>query len=158
MRFLKNIFGGNDNECPVEPIFPGENFSVLKLDTPDGLAFAMVNSAYKDYHNKKSFPYLAGFELEILMKNDNGHPNDEEAEIHNDLQDKIEAFLKEKHTVHSVARVTRNGVRDVLIYIDKPKFTKEEATSFLDQINSIRALNFTISKDPKWDSVKGLGI
>jgi len=125
---------------------------------PDGLAFATVNSAYKDYQNKKHFPYLAGFELEILNKNDNGHPLDDEAEILNELQDKIERFLEEKHTVHSVARVTRNGTRDILIYIDKPKFTKEETKVFFDKINAVRAVNFTINKDPQWKSVKVLGI
>jgi hypothetical protein len=158
MSILQSLFGGGKKQPPAEPIFPGESFSILELNMPDGLAFATVNSAYKDYQNKKHFPYLAGFELEILNKNDNGHPLNDEAEILNDLQDKIESFLKEKHTVHPVARVTRNGTRDILIYIDEPKFTKEEAKEFFDQINEIRAVNFIINKDPNWNSVKALGI
>ena len=158
MSIFKNFFGSNKKELPVEAIYPGESFSILKLDMPDGLSFATVNSAYKDYPHKKLFPYLAGFEMEILNKNNNDHPDNEEAEILNDLQDRIENFLKEKHTVHSVARVTRNGARDILIFIDEPKFTEEETKSFFDQINSVRAVNFTIEKDPKWNAVKGLGL
>lgn len=153
-----NFLFSRKKELLSEPVFPGESFSILKLDMPEGLAFATVNSAYKDYPNKTHFPYLAGFELEVLEKNDNGHPVDDEAEVLNELQDRIEMFLQEKHTIHSVARVTRNGARDLLIYIDEPNFTKEEVKVFFDQINSVRAVNFTINRDPKWDGVKALGL
>jgi hypothetical protein len=37
MSILKNIFRMSQ---PVKPIFPGENFSILKLAMPDRLAFA----------------------------------------------------------------------------------------------------------------------
>jgi hypothetical protein len=158
MSFLKRLFGSNNQKPPVEPIFPGESFSIMHMDMPEGLAFATVNEAYKDYPNKQHFPYLAGFELEIVNKNSNGHPDDEEAVIQNDLQERIENFLREKHTVHYVARVTRNGARDILIYIDKPKFSKEEAVAFMETINAVRAVNFTIDHDPKWNAVTGFGI
>ena len=157
MNIFKSLFKSGKKDFPREPIFPGESFSILKLDMPEGLAFAMVNNAYKDYHNKKHFQYLAGFELKILDKNENGHPLDNEAEILNELQERIESFLKQKQIIHSVARVTRNGVRDILIYIDEPKFTKKEAKPFFDEINSVRAVNFTINKDPNWNAVSGLG-
>ena len=158
MSIFKKLFSGGKKQTPVEPIFPGESFSILKLDMPDGLAFATVNSAYEGYQNKQCFPYLAGIELEIKNKNENGQPLNDEAEILNELQTKIENFLKEKHTVHSVARVTRNGTRDILMFIDEPKFTEQEAREFFDQINEIRAVNFTIDKDPEWNSVKTFGI
>jgi len=157
MNLFKKLLSGN-NQAPIEPIFPAEAYSILKLNMPEGLAFAMVNNGYKNYQNKKFFPYLAGFELEIRNRNDNGHPVDDEAEILNELQARIEQFLKVKHTVHPIARITRNGVRDILMYIDNPKFTQEEAKEFFDQINNVRTVNFTINKDPKWKSVEGLGI
>ena len=53
MSFLKKLFQGNK---PTEPIFPGENFSIIKLSLPDGLAFATVNKAYENYPNKSFFP------------------------------------------------------------------------------------------------------
>jgi hypothetical protein len=74
MSILQSLFGGGKKTTAGRTNLSGESFSILELNMPDGLAFATVNSAYKDYQNKKHFPYLAGFELEILNKNDNGHP------------------------------------------------------------------------------------
>src|SRR5688572_10724443 len=121
MSFLRKIFGKAQSINPVEPIFPGESFAILKLDMKDGLAFATVNKAYDNYANKSFYPWFVGIELQIIEKNDNGHPTDEEAVRLNAIQDELQSLLKEQHTVHSVARVTRNGFRDIMIYIDKPK-------------------------------------
>jgi hypothetical protein len=134
MSFLKKLFQGNK---PTEPIFPGENFSIIKLSLPDGLAFATVNKAYENYPNKSFFPWLAGLEIQVLDKNENGHPSDSEAIVLNQIQEDFEGFLKNKHTVHSIVRVTRNGFRDLLIYIDKPRLKQEEVDAFFEDIKKI---------------------
>jgi hypothetical protein len=36
MSFLKNLFGQKGEPMPSEPIFPGESFTIFKLDFPDG--------------------------------------------------------------------------------------------------------------------------
>ena len=43
-------------------------------------------------------------------------------------------FLKSKHTVHFLGRVTRNGYRDLLYYIDKPNFIQDEVNIFCDNV------------------------
>ena len=140
---------------PGEPVFPGENFSILKLNMSDGLALATVNKAYENYPNKSFYPFLVGIELEILDKNDSGHPVDTEAARLNQIQDEIETLLRQKHTVHSVARVTRNGTRDILIYIDTPKLIREELNTFFEAILKERQVNFSIQKDASWSAVAG---
>ena len=122
---------------------------------PDGLAFATVNKAYKDYPNKAFYPFLVGIELTVINKNENGHPVDSEAGRLNQIQDEFEAFLRQKHTVHPVARVTRNGAQDLLIYIDSPKLTQDELSTFCDGIQKERQMNFNIEKDPSWNAVSG---
>lgn len=79
MSFFRKIFGQGQLSKPIEPIFPGESFSIVKLDMKDGLAFATVNKAYDNYVNKAFYPWFVGVELQIIDKNDNGHPTDEEA-------------------------------------------------------------------------------
>ncbi|HKO82752.1 MAG TPA: DUF695 domain-containing protein [Chitinophagaceae bacterium] len=154
MSFFKKLFGHKQTQ-PNEPIFPGESFSMVKLDMADGLAFATVNKAYDNYINKSFFPWLLGVELQIIQKNNNGHPIDSEAAYLNQIQDDLETLLKKDHTVHSVARVTRNGFRDLLIYIDTPKLTQEELNSFFENIMKEREINFGIQKDPSWKAVSG---
>jgi hypothetical protein len=155
MSLFKKIFGSPVKSKLIEPIFPGENFSILRLNMSDGLAFATVNMAYENYPNKAFYPFLVGIELEVLEKNENGHPNDADASKLNQIQDEIEEFLKQRQTVHPVARVTRNGTRDILIYIDSPKLTKEEIRLFCDRIQKDRPINLSIEKDPTWSSVSG---
>ena len=121
----------------------------------DGLAFATVNKAYDNYSNKSFYPWLVAVELQIIDKNDNGHPTDQEAAQLNAIQEKLETWLKNQHTVHSVARVTRNGFRDLLVYIDKPKLTQEEVNNFFTDIQKEREVNFAIQQDPNWGAVSG---
>ncbi|MBN8857952.1 MAG: DUF695 domain-containing protein [Sphingobacteriales bacterium] len=155
MSLFKRLFGKSGVTQPGEPVFPGENFSILKLNMSDGLALATVNKAYENYPNKSFYPFLVGIELEILDKNDSGHPVDTEAARLNQIQDEIETLLRQKHTVHSVARVTRNGTRDILIYIDTPKLIREELNTFFEAILKERQVNFSIQKDASWSAVAG---
>jgi hypothetical protein len=156
MNLLKKIFGQSDkNNQPSEPIFPGESFSISKLTLPDGWGLATFNNKYNDYPNKSFFPWYVLIELEIMDKNDNGHPIETDAEKLAKLEDKILDFLKQKHTVHFLGRVTRNGFRDLLYYIDIPKFEQTEVNTFCDNIMKERAINFSVEKDPKWKAVSG---
>lgn len=155
MSLFKRLFGQAGATQPADPIFPGESFSILKLNMSDGLALATVNKAYENYPNKSFYPFFVGIELEVLDKNDSGHPVDTEAARLNQIQEEIETFLRQKHTVHSVARVTRNGTRDILIYIDTPKLTQEELNGFFGDILKERQVNFSIQKDASWNAVAG---
>lgn len=64
-------------------------------------------------------------------------------------------LLRKQHTVHSIARVTRNRFRDIMIYIDKPKLTQEEINSFFEDIQKDREVNFGIHQDSSWNAVSG---
>jgi hypothetical protein len=156
MKFLKRLFGQSDKNVGIsEPIFPGENFSISKLTLPDGWGLATFNTKYNNYPNKSFYPWHVLIELEIIDKNENGHPINTEAEKLVKLEDDILNFLKQKHTVHFIGRVTRNGFRDLLYFIDIPKFEEKEVNIFCDDIMKDRAINFGIEKDPKWTSVSG---
>jgi hypothetical protein len=152
---FKKLFGKKNESQPSEPIFPGEAFSIFKLDLKDGLAFATINTAYNQYPNKKYFPWCAQIVIDIHDKNNNGHPTDYEAGILNELEDRITQFLRRTQTVHPIGRVTRNGERDIIYYIDQPKLDQKETKDFFDQINAVRNLNFSLEHDPQWEFVGG---
>lgn len=157
MKFLKKIFGQSNNSesQPVEPIFPGESYTIFKMTFPEGWGLATVNKKYDNYPNKSFYPWHVLIELEVVDKNDNGHPIDTDAEKLAQLEETITDFLNQKHNVHFLARITRNGFRDLLYYIDTPKFEQIEVDDFCDNIIKERAINFGIEKDPKWESVSG---
>jgi hypothetical protein len=153
MTFLKNLFSRKSEGKPVEPIFPGESFTIFKLNFPDGWGLATANKAYDNYANKSFYAWHVLVELEVIVKNENGHPIDEEALKLNELEEKVNAFLKQSQTVHFVARITRNGFRDLLFYIDKPTITQQQLSAFCDEVMNERGINLGIQEDPKWKAV-----
>lgn len=156
MKSLKKIFGQSDKgDQPTEPIFPGESFGISKLTLQDGWGLATFNNKYNDYPNKAFFPWHVLVELEIIDKNNNGHPIDTDADKLVRLEDQILKFLQEKQTVHFLGRVTRNGFRDLLYYIDTPKLEQAEVNAFCDNIMKERGIYFGMEKDPKWTAVSG---
>ena len=156
MIFLQRLFGqSGKNAQPTEPIFPGESFSISKLTFQDGWGLATFNNKYNNYPNKLFFPWHVSVELEIIRKNDNGHPIDADAENLVRIEDEVLNFIQLKHTVHFLGRVTRNGFRELLYYIDTPRFNQDEVKAFCDNIMKDRGVNLNMKKDPKWTAVSG---
>jgi hypothetical protein len=148
---FKNLF---KSPLPQEPIFPGESYSIFKLNLKDGWGLATINKAYDNYPNKALFRWYAIINIDLQDKNENGHPTDREAEVLIKMEESILDFLRRGRTVHFIGRVTRRGERDLLFYLDNRKFDSAETQAFFDSLNAIRPLNFEIQKDPKWSLVK----
>ena len=153
MGIFKRLFESKSGSQPMEPIFPGENFSILKLNFTDGWGLATVNKAYDNYPNKALYPWHVLIEVEVIDKNENGHPTSSEAEKLNKIEEDIEKLLKQSQTVHFVGRVIRNGFRDLLYYIDQPRLSQHEVSAFCDNIMKERGINLTMQEDPAWKSV-----
>lgn len=100
MGIFKKLFGNKSLSQPTEQIFPGESFSILKLDFPDGWGLATVNKAYDNYPNKFLYPWHVLVEIEVIDKNENGHPTGSEAEKLNKIEEDIEKMLNQSQTVH----------------------------------------------------------
>ncbi len=151
---FKKLFNiGSASTDPVEPIFPTERFSIFKLTIEGGLALATINTGYDNYQNKSCYPWYTAVTMHIHDKNENGHPTNEEAEILNNLEEKIVEFLKRTQIVHAVGRVTRNGERDIFYYTDEPKFNPGNSREFFDAISAVRLVNISVEKDKKWSNV-----
>jgi len=153
MGIFKKLFGGTSASQPSGPIFPGESFSILKLNFPDGWGLATVNKAYDNYPNKSLYPWHVFIEIEVIDKNENGHPTSSEAEKLNKIEEDIEKLLKQNQTVHFVARIIRNGFRELLYYIDQPRLKQSDVSTFCDNVMKERRINFSIREDAEWKSV-----
>ena len=153
---FRNLFKKANAEKPIEPIFPEEKISTGKIEFEDGVGFLIVNEAYNNYPNKKYFPWCIQITLEYKDKNENGLPSESEADILNKIEDDMEAFIKQSHQTHFIGRVTKRDFRDILYYVDLPNFDEKSTREFLDRMNDIRKLNFSIEKDETWSFVSGL--
>ena len=148
---FKNLFA--KTPPAKEPIFPGEKFSMFKLNLEDGWGLATINKAYDNYHNKPLFPWYAIINIHLQDQNENGHPTDREIKVLNMIEQSVTDFLKQGRTVHFIGRVIRPGERDLLYYLDNRKFPKEETKNFFDALNAVRPINFELQRDAKWSLV-----
>lgn len=145
---FRNLF--SKTPTAKEPIFPGERFSMFKLNLKGGWGLTTINKAYDNYPNKALFPWYAIINIRLGDQNENGHPTDREAEVLNQIEQRVTVFLKQGRTVHFIGRVIRPGERDLLYYLDNRKFSEEETKTFFDALNALRPINFELQKDPKW--------
>ncbi|MCB0538722.1 MAG: DUF695 domain-containing protein [Bacteroidetes bacterium] len=156
---FKKLFSKKEPKSygPTEPIYPGELFEVGEI-TADHRFFGVsnINKSYDNYPNKKYFPWWIQVTLELVDTDDRKMPTDSEAQILNELEDKIEKFIKEKHKTHFIGRVTQNGFRDIIFYVDQPRFDQEKTNLFFDKVQEQRRVNFNMEKDINWNNVGGL--
>jgi len=142
---------------PVEPIYPGELFEVSEIKDDNGFyGLSNINKAYDNYQNKKYFPWWIQVTLELVEMDDRKMPTPSESMILNELEDSIEAFISEKHKTHFIGRVTQEGLRDLIFYVDQPRFDQEKTSLFFDHVQEKRRVNFVMDKDLEWDNVSGL--
>jgi len=154
MTFFNKLFNSH-KPAIKDPVFPGESYSILRLNFPEGWGLATINKCYDNYHNKAYYGWHVLIELEVLNPNENGHPIDEESAILNSIEERLTTFLSRINTVHHIGRVTRKNMRDVLYYIDNPKLDQREVNELCDDIMKERGINLTIQYDPTWKLVGG---
>ena len=109
--------------------------------------------SYDKYPNKKYFPWFVQVTLELVDFDEQKMPTVAESNVLNDLEDKMENFIAEKHKTHFIGRITEDGFRILFFYIDTPRFNQEVTSKFFDQIQAIRKVNFNMEKDPTWNNV-----
>lgn len=128
-------------------------FSTFHLDTEDGVALINVDLSYKDFPEKKKHQWMVMLQLEINEPNEAEHATKDELEELDASETDVIEFLEETQSIHLVGRVTLGGIRDSILYMDKPNFNEKSLTKILDDINEDRNVNFAIEEDPHWDII-----
>ncbi len=158
-KVFKKLFSKKEPKTfgPIEPIYPGEMFEVGEIVDDNGFfAISNINKSYDNYPNKKHFPWWIQVTLELVDTDDRKMPTESEAQILSELEEKIEKFIIDKHKTHFIGRVTQNGFRDIIFYVDQPRFDQEKTILFFDQVQEKRRVNFSMEKDIDWNNVSGL--
>jgi hypothetical protein len=97
--------------------FPQDNFMIVQSERDDLPAFAMINSAYRDYPYRSQFPWHVQITITMQDTTDQGLPTDAEAAVLNTLEDRLEAGLKAAAGAHFIGRHTWNNIRTLDYYV-----------------------------------------
>jgi hypothetical protein len=131
-------------------------FSLVEFEIESKLCFATINQYFKNYDHKSAFPYSLWVTVETVRKNDNGHPTDDEAQIFNDLEDKLIATFASGARFCYIGRTTRDGYREIMFYVSDKELAANIMNDFIKADQVRRKVTYEIELDKEWISVEGL--
>ncbi|MFI5170909.1 MAG: DUF695 domain-containing protein, partial [Chitinophagales bacterium] len=130
-----------------------DNYSVLKADLPNGdKLIATINTDILTWENKASHPWIANVEIKFQPTDNDGMPDQPTYLLLNEIEDDINAELKDEDGYLNIGRQTVNGTRE--IYFACREFRKPSKVLFAAGKKYEQKLNFTydIYKDKYWRS------
>lgn len=131
------------------------NYAVIEFKIEEKLCIAIINQYFKNYSYKKSFPFSLWITIETKEKNENGHPLPAEGILFNTLEDSLVNSFISKTPFCYIGRTTRDGYREVMIYVSDKTKASEIMKAFIQHNSFNRKIEFAIDPDPTWESVAG---
>lgn len=131
---------------------PEEAFSLLKLTNENNLFFALINMAYKGYIYKFKYPWFLSISVPLINPGENGIPNPNDSKALDKFEDSLNKRLIETCAYQYVGRITGDGYRELLYYLNTP----QETVTLLNKIiesNESRAFAYRCEKDDNWNFV-----
>ena len=127
-----------------------ESFSILEGTIDSRPFIAMINAALRGFRGKKTLPFFLSIGTAVENPTSNGLPTSTEADDLNKWEEGVEARLIGAGRFVFVGRVTWNGQRELLYYVER----KEPFTAALKAFSvqqSARPFNFSCEEDSGWD-------
>lgn len=110
---------------------------------------AMVDVSYRIFPNKMEAPWFLSVSIPLQQPDHNGLATNTEAQALNQLEDSIEKLLAGTCTFHFIGRVTWNGYRELLYYLDSPE-KAAQALQDLIEAKKTTPFAFRCVKDSDW--------
>ena len=129
-----------------------EQFSVFQSELDGRPLVAMIDVGLRDCELKASFPWFLSVSIPLINPNKNGLCSDNDASVLNAWEDSLENAITAECRFVYVGRVTWNGSREVLYYVDKPEALERRLKEPGSALAS-RAFAFRCERDEKWDRI-----
>lgn len=156
---LKDLFHRKrDKNEAVQITIPEESFDLIESTDPKGAkALIMRNASLKQHQKdtllKQVFGFYCSINLDYVNVDENNWPTSEEFSIMQDYTESIDQALKvqpDHPNALFVARVTYNGVCQVVWMLNNPEIAIEYLDGIIAKGNQIREFDYSIEKDPEW--------
>ena len=130
---------------------PG-TFSILKGEKGGHTLFATIDSSFRDKKVRAGFPWFLSVSTSLKDPTADGLTTDQEASELNDWEDLLQKNYLEDCRFMYVGRVTWNGTRQLLYYLDKPDCAETKLKKFANDFPK-RVFDFQYQRDEQWDRV-----
>jgi uncharacterized protein DUF695 len=127
-------------------------FTVLQRLKNGHPLFATIDTSLRDGKVRAGFPWFLSLSTPILHPTKDGLTTDGEASTLNDWEDSLEKQLSGECRFVYVGRVTWNGTRELLYYVDRPGSIVPKLEK-LAQDGSRRQFTVRYEHDEQWKQV-----
>ncbi len=112
-----------------------------------------VDMGLRDYPNKAKYPWLLSLSIKLNTVDQEGLPTKRESIELNGWEDAVEGEVSANASFKYVGRVTWNGHRELLYYLDSPEPAVKSLQSLIDK-KTTRAFAFRCQRDDAWHHVR----
>jgi Family of unknown function (DUF695) len=134
------------------PNMKDESFSILEGTIDGRPLFAMVNSALRAFDGKEALPFFLSIGTQLRNPTSDGLVTSTEADDLNNWEEALESRLASQGVFVFVGRVTWNGQRELLYYLESREPFMAALKEFSDH-QSTRPFKFFCERDSCWHSV-----
>jgi len=127
-------------------------FSVLQGEKDGHPLFATIDRSFRDKRARVGFPWFLSVSTRLKDPTTDGLTTNQEASELNDWEDLLEKnYLGDCRFVY-VGRVTWNGTRQLLFYVDRPDCVEPKLKKFAHDFPK-RVFDFQCQPDEQWERV-----
>ncbi len=130
-----------------------ESFSIYKGEMNGRPVFAMVDTRYKDFKEKKFYPWFLSISTSLENPTQEGLTTNEEAEVLNDFEDNLLLEIKDVVPFCFLGRATWNGYREIFLYVKEPEVLSKKLQEIIDS-KKYRGFAFRCERDDDWNKVQ----
>jgi len=127
-------------------------FVVLRGEKDGHPLFAIIDKTSRDDQFKAAYPWYLEISTQLTAPTPDGLPNEQEASALNEWEDSLEREIGGECRFTYVGRLTWNGKRTVLYYVDKPDPVVTKIKKIADS-HVQRAFTVESQLDEHWDKV-----
>jgi len=127
----------------------GGTFSILQGNFDGHPMFAMIDLGLRNSPDRQSAPFFLSISTPLIDPTGDGLPTRVDADSLNSWEDAVDARLRSANRFVFVGRVTWNGHRELLYYVDAQQPAIDNL-KMLAESHSTRPFAFTSERDEQW--------
>jgi hypothetical protein len=127
----------------------GGTFSVFQGEVDGHPVFAMIDMGLRDLPDKQRLPFFLSLSTPLINPTSDGLPIRSDADNLNSWEDTVEARLRSTGELAFVGRVTSDGHRELLYYVNSQQ-PAIDTLKTLSGEHSTRPFAFACERDEKW--------
>jgi hypothetical protein len=125
--------------------------TLIRFRQRDLPGFATVNSALKEFEPKIAFSWHLSVLVSCVQLVENQLPSPDELNLLYEFEDKLDPLIKANGNALFLARVTHDGLREIIWRVHDPEAANSVLRGILNTKDYPREFEYRMNEDPRWE-------